>query len=426
MGKLDWGHRPTAWIAGVMLLVGLVATAARTVAQHRQIGEIVPTRQGMCDFHNGIYFPTQAMLSGVSPYGDDYAEAYPVSRQIPFFSPAILGLHAPFALMPLGVAEVLFFLFSVALVIIVSGLIVSAAGMPGRLDALLVAAAAIVFSRAGHISLFNGYFTLELVLATFLAVHWGRRYPWLSGLALVVVSAKPTYILPLGLLLLARGDVRPLVIGAVFSVIAALLPFGWMAYHEGDGDWVAGAQIIRADIQQTQEFHRAQPDEAPVHSWTRIDLLAVVAKWTQRDPAETTHLVVMAVLLAPPMLLLHHRRRQGCDDGLAGITGAIVLSAALVSVYHQSYDALLMAAPLAGAVVARVGGWKGLPRLILLTMAVLMAIPAFNYLSTRLVLSRLDPGPQWVQVLTSVNGICLALALIGLCWIGARSSRTPT
>lgn len=414
---MDWGNRRLARLAMAVFALGVAATAGRTIRQYQTPGPFDPSRQGMCDFHNGIYFPTKALIAGTSPYGQRYADEMPVARQIPFFSPAILAAHIPFAVMPLRVAEIAYFVFSVGLVLLIAKLIVSLAGMPGRLDAWAVAAAGIVFTRAGHITLFDGYFTLELILATFLAIHWGPRRPMPAALALVIVSAKPTYILPLGFLMLARGNYRALVFGAIFSVIAAGVPFAWLAYHEGDGEMAAGLSTIGEQISQTQEIHRGQEDESPVHSWTRLDLLAVLAKWSGKDPDDQTHLIVMAMLLLPPMWLLFRRARAGIDDGVTGVTGAIILTSMLVCLYHQSYDALLMAAPFAGVFIARQDGWRVMSIRWRAILGLLMIVPAFNYLSTRMVLSRLNPSQQIVDVLTSLNGVCLAALLILLCWV---------
>ena len=73
---------------------------------------------------------------------------------------------------------------------------------------------AIGFHAVCHITLFDGYFTFELVLATFLAIHWADRRPLLAGLALMIASGKPTFLLPLGFLLLARGNYKALLWGA--------------------------------------------------------------------------------------------------------------------------------------------------------------------------------------------------------------------
>ncbi len=377
----------------------------------------------MCDFHNGVYFPTRAMLDGVSPYGAEYAATNPVARQIPFFSPSILVLHAPFAWMPLRVAEIAYFAFSVVLVLLIGILVASTIEKPIRWDLSLAVAAGLVFSRGGHITLFDGYFTFQLVLATFLAIHWGDRRPWLSALALVVVASKPTYILPLGFLMLARGNVKAIVIGAVFSIVAAGIPFAWLAAHEGNGDLVLGIEVLREQISDSQEIHRDQEDESPVHSWTRVDLLAVIAKWTGSDPKEAMHLIVMAAILVPAMVVLFQRRRRQVDDGLPGLTGAVILTTMLVSLYHQSYDTILVAAPLAGLLVGVPPYWKNWAGHWRWIMAVMMTAPLFNYLSTRMILGRVDSGVLVERALTSINGICLAVAMIGGLILAARQLR---
>lgn len=162
-------------------------------------------------------------------------------------------------------------------------------------------------------------------------------------------------------------------------------------------------------------------DESPVGSWTRLDLLAVVAKATGSDADQPTHLWVMALLLAPPMLLLNHRRMAGHDDGVAGLTGAIIATALLVSLYHQSYDALVLAGSIAAVVIGRVGPWQRHSAGTRCALASLMMFPAYNYFSTRMVLGRLDPSPLVVDLLTSVNGVCLTVLLVWLCWMGCRS-----
>ena len=464
--KFAWGHRRWAITGLIVLGVGLSLSIARTVIQYQPPGPHVPGRQGLCDFHNGIYFPSSAVMQGTSPYGDDYASSYPVARQIPFFSPSILVLHAPFTMLPMRVAEVLYYLMTIGCILAIAILVASQLGESVRWDIAIWIAAALVFSRGGHITLYNGYFTFELVLATLVAIHFADRKPWISALALVLVSAKPTYILPLGFLMLARGNGKALVRGAVLSIVAAALPMAWMAYHEGSGDVMAGMEIIRQDIAGAQELHRSQVDESPLYSWTRVDLLAIVAKWTGDDPQELTHLGVMGVILAPVMWVLFQLKKRDLDDGLVGVAGALILTTILVSVYHQSYDAVLLIAPLAGICWAgRFGSlpqcstdveatsqprqevlscelqgqfedhppmqWSRLPVFLRAALIMLMAVPLYNYVSTRVVLRRVlrvkmsigdsvaesvkDPSENVTflsKLLTSLNGAALVIILL--------------
>ena len=237
------GNKLAASIYGLVLLIGIGLTCYRIINRYQTPGPFDDANAGYCDFHNGIYFPSQAMLDGVSPYGAKYPEAYPVERQIPFFSPAVLAVHACFAMLPLRVAEVIYFGIMLALVWLCSVQCSLSAKLGRRLDVILLIATLIIYSRAGHATLFSGYFTLELIFGTFVAISQAGRRPWLSAMALVLVSFKPTYILPIGFLMLARGNVRELVYGAMLSIVAAAVPTLWLASNEGGGDIFRGVRV---------------------------------------------------------------------------------------------------------------------------------------------------------------------------------------
>lgn len=404
----------------MLLVVALSLTFSRIVKSYQTPGPFDPSRQGLCDFHNGIYFPATAVLRGESPYGDEYAAKYPVARQIPFFSPIILVLHAPLAILPLHVAEVCNLLLQLLLMVAITLLVAQCAGVRNRLDAVLMIGAAIVLSRGGHITLFNGYFTFQLVLATFLSIHWGSKKPMHAAVALLVVSSKPTYILPLGFLMLARGNIRALVAGACLSIAGAAVPLAYIAYHEGEGDIAAGATIVKDQIINTQEVHRSMEDESPVYSWTRLDLFAIIAKWRGEDPGDLPHLLSMIAILIVPMAVMIDRTRRGVDDGLDGLTGGIILTGMLVSLYHQSYDALLVIPTFAGLILGRLRVWQRADWRVRWLLLTTLALPSVNYLSTRFFLLRLDLDETWIRIFTSVNGVSLTIALATMCWMAIR------
>ena len=433
--KMVVGNARIAIVAAMLFCFGVSATVWRTVRQYQSPGAFDQSQQGMCDFHNGLYFPGMALIQGDSPYGPQYADQYPVARQIPFFLPSVLLLHAPLTLLPLRIAEFVYFTCSVLLILGIAAMVASLLAEARsthkvRLDHVLAIAAVTVLSRGGHITLFDGYFTFELVLATFIAIHFGDRKPFVSALALAIVASKPNYIIALGFLMLFRGNVKAVIWGAVFTIIAAGLPMLWLAYNEGNGDLGAGIETLQVQIEQTQEIHRAQKDESPVYSWTRIDLLAIIAKWMGSDPREVLHLIVMGFILAPVLWLLNKRRKLGIDDGLLGMTGALILTTTLVSIYHQSYDGLLLIAPLAGiffGVQSRT--WRGKPAWVRWLAAGLMLAPLYNYLSTRVVLGILGWGIEGgditgARVFTSINGVALA-ALLVLLWCFAVREKAP-
>ena len=56
-------------------------------------------------------------------------------------------------------------------------------------------------------------------------------------------------------------------------------------------------------------------------------------------------------------------------------------------------------------------------------MVGLILTPLYSYFSTRMILGQLEMGPVETKVLTSVNGVSLAVLLVIFLWIGSRSIR---
>lgn len=436
-------------VAGGLLVLAIVATAIRIAVDYGPPGPFDPERQGMVDFHNGIYFPARAMMDGVSPYGATYEATYPVSKSIPLYSPSILVLHLPLALLPLRAAEIASVVLSYAMILAI-GWFLSRALADHRSDRtdsnrqinqgretaaatkrprrrrqwhrdstiMLCVAALIACSRGGHVTAFNGYFTFQLILATLAAIHYAPRRPWLAALALVIVAVKPTYILPLGFLLFARGNWRALGYGAVLSVVATFVPLAYLAYCLGEGQIIGGFEILFNDIVYSQAAHRAVPWESPTMSWTRIDLLALVAKWSGGDPANSIYLLSMVVLNLPAMWILHQRRKRQIDDGLLGFTGFLVIASMLISVYHQFYDALLWVAPLVG--IATLAKWHQMSRPRRWLLATILLVPLFNIFSTDFFLSYLASQTPAIQILTSINAVAMVIAWVAAMVVASR------
>lgn len=411
-------------ISTFALLLGLSATVYRIVTKYQTPGPFTHENQGLCDFHNGIYFPAKALLRGESPYSEAYSETYPVARQIPFFSPVILLMHAPLAMLPLHIAEAINTVMQILLLMGIAFFATQCSIFGKRLDIVMAVAAALIFTRGGHITIFNGYFTFQLVLSTFLAVHWAKKRPVLSGWMLLVVSAKPTYILPLGFLMLARGDWKALAVGAFLSITGAAVLLGWIAYNGGDGDFAAGVTSVIADIVETQNVHRNMEDESPVYSWTRLDLFAIIAKWRGIAPGDLAHLLSMFAFLTLPMVVLWKRAALKIDDGITGVTGALLMTALLVSLYHQSYDSLLTVAPTVGAIALVWDSQRLRGNVLRLCSIALMTFPAINYLSTRSFLNRFELSDTLVKVFTSLSGLSLALALVLATWVAWKETKT--
>lgn len=392
------------WVALSLFAGVTAATAVRVVREHQTPGPFDSARQGFCDFHNGVYFPSLAFRHGLSPYSQTYAENYPVERSVPFFSPVILAAHVPFSWLELHAAEIVYFVWMLLLVGAIAACVThwyreSQEGSHWRWDLFACIALGLVATRSGQQTLFTGYFTFELIFASLLAVHYGQSRPLLSALALVLVSAKPNYVLPIALLMLCRGNFKAVILGGIVSATLAAGAFAWIMP-------VGGVSELLEQIKQTQEIHRSDPIERPVNNWIRIDALAIIAKWTATDPNELLTLAVMLVMLLPAgvLLWLHHHPKQGPAPTGSTLepSGAVVLLTSVVSVYHHVYDGLLMVAP-GTALLLGTADWKQLVRPARWLLAGALLFPAVNYLSSQKLLNALQIEGQVFQVITSVN-----------------------
>lgn len=402
------GKNSYQWLLLLAVAIGVAIAGWRVVTYYQAPGAFDRANQGFCDFHNGIYFPSRATLDGVSPYGEDYAASYPVARPLPLFSPATLLVHAPLAWLPLRAAELVYFVSCIVLL----GLVGYFTAVCLRRESLnwsvaLLTMMLLTFSRPGHLTLFSGYFTIEMMLGVILSLEYAQRKPWLAAIGVLLASYKPTTLLPLLAVMLMRKNYAAAWRGFALSVGVALLPMLWLAWCEGPAELLNG-------MLAGQESHMANPHEMPVNTWERIDLLAIIAKWSNANPGMGVHLLTMGVFLVPVIPVLKKLASQGDNDGAATPSGAIASLAILVTVYHQFYDLMLLAPAIAGAFYASPAQWHRYSRSLRIGLVTLMLIPFWNIFSTSLFLDRVTPEPVWHQVITSLNGVMLLAALVFL------------
>ena len=277
-------------------------------------------------------------------------------------------------------------------------------------------AAYLFASRGGHTTLFNGYFTPILVFGTLLSLSVADRKPWLAALGVMLAASKPNYAIPLGLILLARGNIKTLTLGVGMSFLGAIIPAWWIASHSS---WTGLLETIR----QGQSAHMADARELPINTWTRIDLNAIIAKWLQADPSEGIQLLAMCGWMLIPCYFLWKLRRQGDREGVTTLSGLIGVLAMLVSLYHQVYDALLLIAVVVAIAIPSgvFANWK-LPQRIL--FGLLISTPWWNYFGSEMVMKFIHADGIPLKILTSLGAFALASSLAIACWIANKKRGT--
>ena len=420
--RLAWLNQP--WVVTFLffcLIVGVTATGYRTVRKYSMpSGEFDWTNRGHSDFHDGAYFPSLAFREGVNPYSTAATDRYLVTRSSPIYSPVVFILHLPFTFLQLYQADVAFFICNTAMLGLLAWMGIWMSNRRFGWGVWLLLFTILVFSRPGHVTLFTGYFTVELVIGTIVALHFAATRPFVSGCGMLLASGKPTYILPLIVLMLCRRNYRAVVTGLALCTVGGLIGLGWLASFSSPMEVVAGINEGRMALHD-------DPTEDPINTWTRLDTVGVVSKVMGWKPNDLVYLGSMLIMLAVPGWVIFKASPHEQNRGATGLTATIACLTILVSIYHHSYDSLLIAVPWMGIAFFRSVSPSAMPEWARRVLAVLLATPLANYLSTRIFQQKTGLEPQgWIwEVLTSVNGGCLLLALVLAVWCATRCSNDP-
>ncbi len=382
-----------ALLAAVALFVGaLLVALLRVVALSPGSGAgglHLGADWAMVDFRAVIYEPTTALLRGVNPY----AELNPP------YLPSNLLLHLPFGLLPLEWSQLCYAAISVGLMLGIAYLTVRLTGSKGTAATVFLVAALLTLSRPGQWNLLLGQVTLQAVLASYVALRYAPHAPLLSGIALAVSTFKPSFGIPLAILMLARGSTRAVVI-AVVAALCLNLPVVAALVH------VAGG--VGPLVESTLRGYRAwstHPDVSAASSSYRLDGAAILGR-VVGPLGGVGQLVVAAIVLGTAALALRRIDKLGRRD-TAGLADGIVFSAVLLSVYHMGYDLILLTLPVVAVARRQLPASFERPRLRVILLA-LFALLGANYGASRSVIERLGPGSPLSTVVALINGLLLS------------------
>ena len=405
--KIAFGKN--AWIAAlIFVLLGVAFAGVRAYKRYSYPGGTFDfSKSGMSDFHNGALQPSMAFRDGVSPYSPVACEPYSMTRSAPPYSPVLFMIYTPLTYLSLHQADIVFFTINVLLVGLIAYFAFSMSHAKFAWTPWLWVLGMFIFSRPGHITLFTGYFTAQLVIGTLMACHYAKTRPFLAGAGMLLASGKPTYILPLTILMLCRRNFKAVVIGLVFCIIGGLIGVGWLASH-------SSLQEVIEGVRAGQKAFDDDPTEFPVNTWTRLDTIGMVSKAMAWKPGNHIYLIGMLVMMIVPGIAIYRTSRIESNTGATGISAMILCLAMLVTIYHHSYDCLLVTVMWVGVTFFGRQVCPELKPFERFALTGLLGIPALNYLATLRVREALGADNQSVvwNVVTSINGVCLLIALL--------------
>lgn len=367
------------------------------------------------DFRAVIYYPTIAFLSGENPYNAaEYVSHYPVYFAFPLFLPAIFIAHMPFALLPITIGTQAYFLLVLGLTTLLSFVSLKSTDLPAKLPAVLVVAGLVLISRPGHSNLLLGQTAVQFALAAYFALYFTGRSKKLTVIGLIFCGLKPTFGIPIGLLLLAQGKLREVAL-AVAAAIVLNAPFVFILANR-EGGLLSLVQTSLSNF----PIWAANEHVVPATSATLIDLGSLLARLSSVSPTMISQVLVLATTVGIAAMV-GIRCTKCAEPGSRQLGIGIALLAVLLSVYHQVYDLVLLTAPFVAIVGRRFprvfySGWHYPVSLLLLCFL------AANYMAGESILKLVSPNRHAWMLLASANG--LALALVFATWVHAAYKTT--
>lgn len=352
------------------------------------------------DFLGIVYYPTVAFMTGENPYNAAYfINHYPVYFAFPPFLPAVFLAHLPFALLPQSLSILLYFLTVITLMAALSYASLRMAELPTRLTSVILILALILISRPGHSNLMLGQTAIQFSLAAYMAYYYANRSTALGVIGLIFCVLKPTFGLPLALLLLAEGRIRLVVFAAVIG-LAINAPFVLMLI-QAEGSI---SELIRSSIASFPTWASHEYVE-PTTSATRIDLSSLIGRLSGVKQTLVAQLSVLFGVIG--VAAFASQRCRNCTiAGIQHLSLGVTLITILLCVYHMVYDLVILTAPF----VAMVG--RRFPQSFYKTRhysisLVLLCFLALDYLAGDTILKLLVPDNNVWKWLASANTIAL-------------------
>jgi hypothetical protein len=410
-----------AWLATTVAVVAFAVVA--TWLTSTTWDNISPTRQNvghLTDFRDAVYYPVVALVEGANPYDPGaYFRSYPVGQEFPLYSPVHLVLHLPLAALGFSEARAVFFALNLGLMLVLAGVSLRLADYRAGPAAVFGLGTLLLLSGPGRSDLRNGEPTLVLVLACYLALAAARHRVGRSAAGLAVALAKPTFGVPLAIVLLARRRLRAVLIGGGVAVAVSLVVTIPLADAAGGLDNLYDS--LRADADVT-----SRSPQSRLGTPLRVDAGNALARLTGLRPVEEVAVALGAGLLVLGGLAawtLHRRDPDGDRTELAVTLACLLL---LVPLFRVAYDLLLLTWPVLLLARRRPPDalWPPWLRIALLILLVFSMADPLSWSPVRDVVGRGDVVTELLG--PTAIGLSLLAALLLACFAAFRPVRART
>ena len=370
-------------VGPILFVLAIAAVTTRSQVYRSVPGEIVDSthdiNQGYRDFHNAIYFPVRAMLTGVNPYSAEYLEFHPDELGFPQYSPSSLLLHSFVGFFNVKSAEIVYLIVNLVLLLLIGWLALKKTDQWFPIGAVFLLCAVIVLCRPGLLNFLGLQMTLLLILGTYLALEYSDKSPAISGVGLLLAFCKPTWGIPLGIMMLFRRNLSAVSLGGVLILVFNAVAVWIIASQTG------GLQEFATQVQSQYGSSLSDAVEIPkvIDSWARVDIYSMIVRWYQEVDSE---LLVFGSVLLLGVIVMLLERSPAHRHGINSRTGLFAILVMLISIYHQPYDTLVLWIPLVALVGGALNFRSSFGSVTKWALVLLMLVPMLNFLGTKFVL----------------------------------------
>lgn len=347
-------------------------------------------------FHNQVYYPVRALVTGENPYSADYVDFHPqsepgISTAMDPVPPSTLLILSPIAFFQLHAAEIVFISLCGLLTILSAYMLLTAANdYPPKLGAALLTAALMIACLPGVTAFFTYPTIIVTLFGVILAVEHGGRNDLVSGFGIVLAFCQPVIGAGILILLLFRRNFSAVALGILLFGVLNIVAITWIANGSGGiAQTIQDAREVYPNVYSPVVQEDVQTSINRVDAWSVLARISPETANVTSDENSLRWIITGGILLLALIALLAERDRTQ-TQGAISRSGMLIAMVTILYFYQTTSALYLLWIPAIGLLV---DGWRpersfSLP--LRFVLGLLVVLPLFNYFTTPFAMDRLE------------------------------------
>ena len=357
------------------------------------------TKIGLLRFHNEVYYPVRAFITGENPLdSSEFAAFHPdteygTATTLKNVLPSTLLQYCVVGFFQLRYAEAIFIGLSIAITCALSYLLLrQCTNQSPGLTGMLFCSGLMLLSLPGTELFFTCPATMISVFGAALALTFSGPKAWLGSIGLLLASVVPAIGIPIFILILLRGNAWVVIGGLTLLATANAIAIGYMTHNGGPA--FNDPSYWSALDYRTYITYAANPlsQRSPIG----LDLFGAIKAWGADGLTLDRSLLLPASLLVLGGLSLWSERAANHRNGIISRSGILVCLIALLAFPHTVDVLMLLWIAVVAIVTDGARSKQAFSVGFRFMIGMLLVLPLFNYFGTPFVMEKLKIGPAWI------------------------------